>query len=197
MPPSLLVAPPAVAPVLDISSLYVSDISDAAFVLDTHGCCVFRSCLEDDFLLAWRLAMGKVDRKGCSEREPFDGTHFSFNSCRDLPTHHYQRLIEDQNLRHVVNTLLTPGWCVNRCGGDVVTGGSTSAQPLHSDWDKYPTSSMKWSYALVASIALCDVPAEHAALRVVPWSVPGWQRLPYPDKEEQGSNCPIRLCQWG
>ena len=42
-------------------------------------------------------------------------------------------------------------------------------------------------------IALCDVPAEHAALRVVPWSVPGWQRLPYPDKEEQGMLCGCSL----
>jgi len=185
--------PLEVAPVFDISFLYqrvmfrMHHVEQAAKILDTHGFCVFPSRLTNDCLDVWLLAMGKVDRNGCSERDPFDGTHFSFGSCEDLPMHCFQALMDDMNLRDVVDSLLSPGWYFCSCGGDVVTSFSPSAQVLHSDWAEYPTCSMKYGYALVASIALCDVPPEFAALRVVPWSCDAFKRLPYPDADSLGN----------
>ena len=73
--------------------------------------------------------------------------------------------------------LLAPNWTIGTRGGDKVKAGSQSHQLLHSDWPEYSTRSMKKGFALAVSLAVHDVPSHRAAIRVVPWSAPGWTEL--------------------
>ena len=76
--------------------------------------------------------------------------------------------------------------------GDLVTSNSSSAQRLHSDWREYPTHSRALGYALVVTLALHDVPAEQAALRIVPWCTANYDMEPY-QNEEDGKLCGFQV----
>ena len=177
----------AKAPVLDLSCFVCDDIANAAKTLDDHGFVVFPSTLGQEAVEDFLAAMQAVDGNGLSERDPLDGTHYSYNTCSDLPIEFYRLFQSDGNLCTVVSSLLSKGWKFGSMGGDVVLANSPSAQELHSDWGKYATSCMKYSYALVASIALHDIDVDMAAIRFVPWSCEGYKNLPYLDKDEAGN----------
>ena len=74
----------------------------------------------------------------------------------------------------------------------MVTSNSPSSQPLHSDWSEYPTNSRALGYALVVSLALHDVPAEHGALRIVPWCTASYDIEPY-QNEKDNKLCGFQL----
>ena len=86
---------------------------------------------------------------------------------------------------------LSPGWAHGRDGGDRVKAGSKSHQKLHSDWAANQT--MEFGLAIVVSLALRDIPVDHAAIRGVPWSCRGYRRPPYADLDEHGDRAGVRL----
>ena len=51
---------------------------------------------------------------------------------------------------------------------------------------------MELEYALVVSLALHDIPAEQAALRIVPWCTRGYNSEPYLN-EEDGKLCGFQV----
>ena len=84
----------------DISILYMCDIAMAHRTLDEFGLVVIPSTMSGDDLDKWLAAMQAVDGNGLSERDPNDGTHYSYNTCRDLPIEWYRRLQSDDKLTH-------------------------------------------------------------------------------------------------
>ena len=133
------------------------------------GCCVLPSSLRPIVLEWWRHEMERIPITQLYEREPYDHGHFTYGGYDHLPAGCYAQLERDPTLVSFCNRVLRPGWAFGKRSGDLVTRGCNSAQRLHSDWPQYPTESRRLGYALVVYIALHDVPAEQAAVRVVPW----------------------------
>ena len=52
---------------------------------------------------------------------------------------------------------------------------------------------MEFGLSIVVSLALHDIPADHAAIRGVPWSCWGYKVPPYADLDEHGDLAGIRL----
>ena len=173
-------------------SLRPSNVKHAASILYQYGCCVLKSSLEPEFLEEWLQKMKQIPITTLCEREPYDNTHFSYGGSDCLPNEYYERLEEDNALRELCHEVLSRGWRFGNRGGDVVTSNSPSSQPLHSDWSEYPTNSRALGYALVVSLALHDVPAEHAALRIVPWCTANYDIEPY-QNEKDNKLCGFQL----
>ena len=159
------------------------------------GCCVLPSSLRPIVLEWWRHEMERIPITQLYEREPYDHGHFTYGGYDHLPNGCYAQLERDPTLVSFCNRVLRPGWAFGKRSGDLVTRGCNSAQRLHSDWPQYPTESRRLGYALLVYIALHDVPAEQAAVRVVPWCTEHYHDNPYRDEEGgrlKGLQVPLR-----
>ena len=139
--------------------------------------------------------MERIPIASLYEREPYDRTHFTYGGCEGLPHRCYAQLERDPTLVAMCERVLKPGWAFGKRAGDLVTQASDSAQRLHSDWPQYPTNSRRYGYALVVYVALHDIPATQAAVRVVPWCTAQFDALPYRDEDRGrllGFQVPLR-----
>ena len=155
-----------------------------------HGFAITSSGIEEKQLNDFHLHLESLQDLDALERSPYDKTHYGFNKHPDLDYRFYDNLMETPHLKNCLD-LLVPGWKRGRYGGDRVKAGSTSHQKLHSDWSAY--TSMEFGFAIAVSLALRDIPADHAAIRGVPWSCWGYKREPYADVNEDGQRAGVRL----
>ena len=175
-----------------VLNLRPGNVTQAADMIYSYGCCIVKSSLSAESLTQWLQEMQRIPVSRLEERNPFDASRFSYGRCGMLPDERYAELEEDVALNEICCKVLSPGWVFGKRGGDLVTRNSCSAQNLHSDWGRYPTYSRALGYALVASLALHDIPAEQAALRIMPWCMDGYGSEPYID-EEKGKRCGFQV----
>ena len=187
-----LPSPNRMAPRTSELNLRPSNVKHADSILYQYGCCVLKSSLEPKFLEEWLQKMKQIPITSLYQAEPYDNTHFTYGGCKLLPHEYYVRLEEDNALLELCHEVLSPGWMFGKRSGDLVTRNTSSSQLLHSDWTEYPMNSMALGYGLVVSLALHDIPAEQAALRIVPWCFANYDMEPY-QNEEDGKLCGFQV----
>ena len=169
-----------------IPDLRPTTLKQAASSLYQYGCCVLPCSIAHHELEEWHRELGQIPHEQLKERNPYDGSRFTFGGHKALPHWRYHQLERDPWLLALCNRVLRPGWQCGKHTGDVVARRSSSSQPLHSDWSLYDTDSLKLGYALVVSLAVHDIDIDQAALRIMPWCYPGYSRLPYQNSDSTG-----------
>ena len=175
-----------------IPDLRPKTIEQASSTLYQYGCCILQCSLPTSELEEWHRDMIQLPVEQLTERNPIDGSRFTYGGHKALPHWRYKRLEMDPMLLALCNRVLRPGWAYGKHTGDVVVKRSFSSQELHSDWPNYDTDSREFGYALVVSLAVHDIETDQAAIRIMPWCNPGYDRLPY-QNSSSGRLCGFQI----
>ena len=169
--------------------LRCSTAADVAKTLDTYGAAIIMSDIGHEFLTDFGIFLSSIPIEQLQAREPYDGKRFSFNNWDLSESVHYMTFKASPLLNQCLSEIFGQSWLgqggsyrFHMCGGDKVMARTDSWQDLHSDWESYPTCSMKWGYALAVSIACHDVPTDMSPIRLMPWNE--MKRMPYEDHRQ-------------
>jgi len=155
----------------------VLDAKSAVDVFDRHGFAIFKTDLAMASLDALHQQCLDTDQHFWSTRGP---GRFSINAVGNAELSGFKELIASCNLNTFLTHIICYGlrqppcdgaWSPGVRGGDVVQPHTLWNQEMHSDAWYYKLNHMQYGFYIAVSVACCDILADNAPIRAIPWSI--------------------------